>query len=57
MEKNKIPFEDKEIVLLREKFIVEYSKKMGWDYKELSPNQMLEIVNHKEYQHPGLLLG
>lgn len=57
MEKNKVPFEDKEIVLLREKFIVEYSKKMGWNYKELSPNQILEIVNHKEYQHPGLLLG
>lgn len=43
--------------LLREKFISEYSKKKGWNPKELSTNQMLEIVNQKEYKTPGIILG
>lgn len=43
--------------LLREKFISEYSKKKGWNPKELSTNQMLEIVAQKEYKTPGIILG
>ena len=46
-----------EIDLLREKFIGEYSKEKGWDPKELSTSQMLEIVSQKEYKTPGLILG
>ena len=44
-----------EISLLREKFITEYSKKKGWNPKELSTTQMLEIATQKEYKTPGLL--
>ena len=43
--------------LLREKFVNEYSKNKGWNAKELSTNQMLEIVSQKQYKTPGLLLG
>jgi hypothetical protein len=43
--------------LLREKFINEYSKNKGWNSKELSTNQMLEIVSQKQYKSPGLILG
>jgi hypothetical protein len=46
-----------EILLLREKFISEYSKKKGWNYKELTSTQMLEIATQKEYKNPGLILG
>lgn len=48
---------NEEITLLREKFINEYSKIKGWNPKELSTNQMLEIVNTKGYKSPGLILG
>lgn len=46
-----------ELNLLREKFINEYSKNKGWNPKELSTNQMLEIVSQKQYKTPGLILG
>jgi hypothetical protein len=46
-----------DLKLLREKFINEYSKKKGWDKNNLSPNQLLEIIEQKEYKNPGLLLG
>lgn len=51
------PISDEEVTLLREKFIVEYSKKRGWNYKELTTTQMLEIATNKEYINPGLILG
>ena len=38
---------DDEQNLLREKFISEYSKSKGWNVKELSPTQMLEIATQK----------
>lgn len=46
-----------EINMLREKFLHEYSKNKGWNPKELSTNQMLEIVSQKQYKAPGLILG
>jgi len=46
-----------ETVLLREKFISEYSKQKGWDPKNLSTTQMLEIATQKEYKTPGIILG
>lgn len=47
----------KDLNLLREKFISEYSQKKGWNKDQLSPNQMFEIISQKEYKNPGLLLG
>jgi hypothetical protein len=46
-----------ETTLLRERFINEYSRKKGWNSKELSTTQMLEIVSQKEYKTPGIILG
>jgi hypothetical protein len=46
-----------ETTLLRERFIIDYSKEKGWNHKELSTQQMLEIANQKQYKTPGLLLG
>ncbi len=48
---------DEEMILLREKFIIEYSKKKGWNPKELTTTQMLEIATNKEYKTPGIILG
>lgn len=48
---------EEEITFLREKFIVEYSRKKGWNSKELTTQQMLEISTNNEYKNPGLILG
>lgn len=48
---------NEETTLLREKFLVDYSKKKGWNHKELTTQQMLEIANQKEYKTPGIILG
>jgi hypothetical protein len=42
---------------LREKFIIDYSKRKGWDKENLSPTQMLEIVQQSGYKNPGLILS
>jgi len=42
---------------LREKFIIDYSKRKGWDKEKLSPTQMLEIVQQSGYKNPGLILS
>lgn len=49
------PINQDEMILLRERFINEYSKKKGWNSKDLSTTQMLEIVSQKEYK--GILLS
>jgi hypothetical protein len=46
-----------DINILREKFVVEYSRKKGWDNANLSPNQLLEIVEQKGYKNPGIILS
>ncbi len=46
-----------ELKLLREKFVQDYARKKGWDKNNLLPNQLLEIVEQKEYKNPGLLLS
>lgn len=51
------PLSNEEMELLRERFVSEYSKQKGWNPKELSTNQMLEIVSNKGYRSPGLILG
>ena len=42
---------------LREKFVVEYAKKKGWDKNNLSTTQMMEIVEQKQYKNPLIILG
>jgi hypothetical protein len=51
------PISNDETILLREKFINEYAKKKGWNSKELTTTQMLEITTQPGYKSPGLLLG
>jgi hypothetical protein len=51
------PISNDETILLREKFINEYAKKKGWNSKELTTTQMLEITTQTGYKSPGLLLG
>lgn len=51
------PISTEESTLLREKFISEYSKKKGWNPRELTTSQMLEIATQKEYKTPGIILG
>lgn len=46
-----------ELNLLREKFVVEYSKKKGWDKNNLSTTQMMEIVEQKQYKNPGIIFS
>ena len=41
-----------EISILREKFLVEYCKKMGWNHNELSTTQMLLITQQNGYINP-----
>ncbi len=46
---------NKDIVNLdvkREKFFNEYIKKKNWDKENLTPNQLLEIVEHNLYRNP-----
>ena len=50
---NNLPKED--ISLLREKFLTEYARKKGWNVSELTPNQMIEIVEQTGYKSPGLI--
>jgi hypothetical protein len=42
---------------LREKFISDYTKRKGWDKDNLSPTQMLEIVQQNGYKNPGMILS
>lgn len=53
----KTVFSDSEVLLLREKFISDYSIKKGWNPKELTSTQMLEIATQPAYQSPGMLLS
>lgn len=36
----------------KENFIRKFCKKKGWNPNELTTNQMLVIVNQKEYKEP-----
>ena len=46
---------NKDMTSLREKFIHEYARKKGWDKNNLTPNQLLEIVEQKAYKNPGII--
>jgi|694.fasta_scaffold135155_4 hypothetical protein len=55
--KNEVKLGKQDENFLREKFITEYAKNKGWDQNNLSPTQMLEIVQQNGYKNPGLLLS
>jgi hypothetical protein len=44
-----------DLSMLREKFISEYARKKGWDKNQLTPDQLLEIVQQKGYSNPGII--
>ena len=44
--------EKQEISFLKEKFLVDYCKKMGWNHNELSTNQILLITQQNGYKNP-----
>ena len=48
---------EEDIKLLREKFVQDYARKKGWDSSNLTPNQLLEIVEQKGYKSPLLING
>ena len=53
--KNVLPVDDQK--LLKERFISEYARKKGWDKTNLSPDQMMEIVQQKGFKNPLLING
>jgi hypothetical protein len=52
---NVLPTDDQK--LLKERFISEYARKKGWDKTNLSPDQLMEIVQQKGFKNPGLING
>jgi len=52
---NVLPADDQK--LLKERFISEYARKKGWDKTNLSPDQLMEIVQQKGFKNPGLING
>jgi hypothetical protein len=51
----KLSKEDENV--LREKFVIDYCRKKGWDKESLSPTQMLEVVQQGGYKNPGMILS
>jgi len=43
-----------EIDFFKEKFLIEYSKKKGWNPNELTISQMLEIASKEDYRNPKI---
>lgn len=43
-----------EVDFFREKFVVEYSRKKGWNSNELSISQMMEIISKEDYKNPKI---
>jgi hypothetical protein len=52
---NVLPADDQK--LLKERFISEYARKKGWDKTNLSPDQLMEIIQQKGFKNPGLING
>jgi hypothetical protein len=55
--KNEVKLSKQDETHLREKFLIDYAKGKGWDSNNLTPTQMLEIVQQNGYKNPGLLLS
>ncbi len=48
---------DQELNMLREKFIIDYVEKRGWERQKLTTEQLIEIKEQKGYKTPGIILG
>ena len=46
---------EKELEILKEKFIEQYASKKGWDKDNLTKDQIFEITQQSGYKSPGLL--
>jgi len=55
--KGNVKLSKQDETFLREKFIIDYAKRKGWDKEQLTPTQMLEIVQQSGYKNPGLILS
>lgn len=55
--KNDSKLSKQDETFLREKFISDYTRLKGWDKENLSPTQMLEIVQQNGYKNPGMILS
>jgi len=55
--KNGAKLSKQDETFLREKFVIDYSKRKGWNKDNLSPTQMLEIVQQSGYKNPGMILS
>lgn len=42
---------------IREQILIKYCTVRGWDQNNLTPEQLNEIKNQKEYKNPGIILG
>lgn len=47
-----IKLNKEQISTLREKFLLNFCKKMNWNHNDLSTNQMLLITSQKDYISP-----
>jgi hypothetical protein len=45
---------NKNISTLRERFIIDFCKRKGWNHNELTTGQMLIISNNTDYKNPKL---
>lgn len=48
---------EKDLFELKEAFVEKYAKMKGWDNKNLTTEQLNEIVQQPEYKNPGLLFS
>ena len=46
---------EKELEILKEKFVEQYASKKGWDKNNLTKDQIFEITQQSGYKSPGLL--
>lgn len=46
-----------EMKMLRENFIEKYASEKGWNPRNLTEDQLMEIKNKREYKNPGLMLS
>lgn len=46
-----------ELTRMREQFKTQYALKRGWNVKNLTDEQLLEIKSQKGYQCPGMICG
>jgi hypothetical protein len=48
-------FERDELSFLREEIKAKIARSMGWDYNNLTTEQLVHIYNSAEYKMPGMM--